>query len=127
MYIECGLFFICMNNPLCNNCHHKMSKNGHTNAGTTRYRCTNCGASKSRAYDKQSNDLTVGLNWLLSNKTQDKYSYDFSARTLRRKNKLLWDLWPQVPFVDKVYDYIHVDGIHLGRKSVVQVIIKKPS
>lgn len=98
-----------------------MSKNGHTNAGTTRYRCTNCGASKSRAYDKQSNDLTVSLNWLLSNKTQDKYSYDFSARTLRRKNKLLWDLWPQVPFVDEVYDYIHVDGIHLGRKSVVLI------
>lgn len=41
---------------------------------------------------KKSNDLTVSLNWLLSNKTQDKYSYDFSARTLRRKNKLLWDL-----------------------------------
>lgn len=34
---------------------------------------------------KKSNDLTVSLNWLLSNKTQDKYSYDFSARTLRRK------------------------------------------
>ena len=104
-----------------------MSKNGHTNAGTTRYRCPNCGASKSRAYDKQSNDLTVSLNWLLSNKTQDKYSYDFSARILRRKNKLLWDLWPQVPFVDKVYDYIHVDGVHLGRKSVIPVIIKKLS
>ena len=76
---------------------------------------------------KKSNDLTVSLNWLLSNKTQDKYSYDFSARILRRKNKLLWDLWPQVPFVDEVYDYIHVDGIHLGRNAVIQVIIKKPS
>lgn len=67
----------------------------------------------------ESNDLTVSLNWLLSNKTQDKYSYDFSARILRRKNKLLWDLWPQVPF--EVYDYIHVDGIHLGRKSVILI------
>ena len=100
-----------------------MSKNSHANAGTTRYRCPNCGASKSRTYDKQSSDLTVSLNWLLSNKTQDKYSYDFSARTLQRKNKLLWDLWPQVPSIGEVYDYIHVDGIHLGPVSYTHLTL----
>lgn len=64
-----------------------MGKNGHTNAGTTRYRCPNCGASKSRTYDKQSSDLTVSLNWILSNKTQDKYSYVSFPYTHDRINR----------------------------------------
>lgn len=98
-----------------------MSKNGRTSAGTTRYRCTHCGISTSRSYDKQSSNLAMSLHWLLSNKTQDNYTPIISARTLRRKNKLLWELWPPVPFIDEVYDYIHVDGIHIHRHAVILI------
>ncbi|WP_034883251.1 transposase-like zinc-binding domain-containing protein [Bifidobacterium pseudolongum] len=62
-----------METPRCPRCGGQMKKNGKTNAGRTRWRCkdTGCGASRSRAYDRQADDVRAFLNWLLSADTQE--------------------------------------------------------
>ncbi|RYQ47932.1 transposase, partial [Bifidobacterium pseudolongum subsp. globosum] len=98
-----------------------MKKNGKTSAGRTRWRCkdTGCGASRSRAYDRQADDVRAFLNWLLSADTQE--GRGVSARTLRRRNELGWSLWPPCPMDGQVHDVVHLDGIHLGRNAVVLI------
>ncbi|MGV3016703.1 transposase-like zinc-binding domain-containing protein [Rothia sp. 88186D007BW] len=37
---------VCPQNPTCLICNQRTRRNGTTSAGTTRYRCTHCGASR---------------------------------------------------------------------------------
>ena len=43
------------------------------------------------------------------------------GRSCRRVCAPLWQLWPLSPIVDEVRDVIFVDGIHLGRGTVVLI------
>ena len=101
-----------METPRCPRCGGEMKKNGKTSAGRTRWRCkdTGCGVSRSRAYDRQADDVRAFLNWLLSADTQE--GRGVSARTLRRRNELGWSLWPPCPMGGQVHDVVHLDGIH---------------
>ena len=96
-----------------------MKKNGSTSSGRTRWRCKDrsCGASRTRSYDRRAADLGSSLAWLLSKDTQEERPVP--ARTLRRRNELMWGLWPPVPLADQVHDVVHLDGIHLHRQAVV--------
>ena len=109
---ECGCLNG-MNAPLCPVCHGPMKKNGSTSSGRTRWRCKDrsCGASRTRSYDRRAADLGSSLAWLLSKDTQEERPVP--ARTLRRRNELMWGLWPPVPLADQVHDVVHLDGIHL--------------
>ena len=66
-------------------------------------------------------DLETALRWLFSKESQAERKVP--ARTLRRMNELMWNLWPPVPLIDEVYDVVHLDGIHLHRDAVVPVAI----
>lgn len=98
-------------------------KNGTTSAGRTRWRCKDpsCGASASRAYDRRSADLRAGLDWLFSKESQEERR--IPARSLRRANLLMWDLWPPVPLDRTTHDVVHLDGIHLHRDAVVLIAV----
>lgn len=100
-----------------------MKKNGTTSAGRTRWRCKDpsCGASASRAYDRRSADLRAGLDWLFSKESQEERR--IPARSLRRANLLMWDLWPPVPLDRTTHDVVHLDGIHLHRDAVVLIAV----
>ena len=100
-----------------------MKKNGATSAGRTRWRCKDpsCGASASRAYDRRSADLRAGLDWLFSKESQEERR--IPARSLRRANLLMWDLWPPVPLDRTAHDVVHLDGIHLHRDAVVLIAV----
>ena len=119
---ECGCLSG-MNAPLCPVCHGPMKKNGSTSSGRTRWRCKDrsCGASRTRSYDRRAADLGSSLAWLLSKDTQEERPVP--ARTLRRRNELMWALWPPVPLADQVHDVVHLDGIHLHRRAVVLIAI----
>ena len=65
--------------------------------------------------------LGSSLAWLLSKDTQEERPVP--ARTLRRRNELMWGLWPPVPLADQVHDVVHLDGIHLHRQAVVLITI----
>ena len=100
-----------------------MKKNGTTSAGRTRWRCKDpsCGASASRAYDRRSADLRAGLDWLFSKESQEERR--IPARSLRRANLLMWDLWPPVPLDRTTHDVVHLDGIHVHRDAVVLIAV----
>ena len=111
--------------PLCPECGKTMKKNGKTPAGRTRWRCKDrdCGSSLSRGYDRRAMDLEAALAWLFSKESQAERKVP--ARTLRRRNELMWGLWPPVPLIDEVYDVVHLDGIHLHRDAVVLIAIAR--
>ncbi len=109
--------------PLCPKCGKTMKKNGKTSAGRTRWRCKNlgCGVSYTSPYDRRAMDLEASLRWLFSKESQTEHA--LPARTLRRRNELMWSLWPPVPFIDEIYDVVHLDGIHLHRDAVVLIAV----
>ncbi|KFI57910.1 transposase for IS3509a, partial [Bifidobacterium cuniculi] len=102
-----------------------MSKNGTTTAGMTRYRCTTCGTSRTTVQDHTARDLRYGLDWLLGRASQDEHR--LPARTLRRRCRVLWELIPPVPRDGVVQPVLHLDGIHLGRDTVVLVAMDEHS
>ncbi len=80
-----------------------------------------CGASSTSPYDRRALDLEAFLAWLFSKESQAELGTP--ARTLRRRNEPLWNLWPPVPLVDEIHDVVHLDVIHLHRQAVVLIAI----
>lgn len=98
-----------------------MKRNGTTSAGRTRWRCKECGSSKSHTYDRRAADLRSGLDWLFSKRALGQGRV--SARTQQRRNRLMWSLMPPVPLVQERYDVVQVDGIWLHRRAVVLIAV----
>jgi hypothetical protein len=99
-----------------------MKRNGTTSKGTTRWRCPRPECGISRVFPKKPhNDLETFLDWLFSKNTQQEASS--SARTLRRHTARYWECWPKTPLISEPHDWIHVDGIHLGRNAVVLIAL----
>ncbi|MCO6558611.1 MAG: IS1249 family transposase [Bifidobacterium sp.] len=110
-----------METPLCADCGGRMKRNGTTGAGGTRWRCKVCGASRTRSYDRASEDLRKGLEWLFSGNTQA--GAGVAARTLRRGDGLMRRLNPPVPVVRERHDVVQVDGIRLHRRAVALIAV----
>jgi hypothetical protein len=101
-----------------------MKRNGTTSKGTTRWRCKipQCGASRTISHPhSRDQDLEEFLSWLFSKNTQEEASS--SARTLRRHVSRYWDYWPKTPLISEHHEWVHVDGIHLGRNAVVLIAV----
>lgn len=109
-----------MKTLMCPACGGKTKRNGTTSAGRQRWRCTSCGASTTRRYDKgKAKMLSLFLEWLLSKRTQAEMG--MPARTFRAKTAGFWSIWPIAPACDEVHHVIHVDGIWLKRSCVVLI------
>lgn len=80
------------NSPTCGVCGAKLVKNGTTSAGRTRWRCKNCGASKtqSRPDITRKAQLDAFLGWLLDGRRPAEQSS--SARTFRRDTAWCWNI-----------------------------------
>lgn len=103
----------------CPACGGKTKRNGKTNAGAQRWRCTACGASTTQRYSNKASMLALFLDWLLSKRTQAQMG--MPARTFRSLTSEFWSLWPTAPLCDEVHHVVHVDGIWLKRSCVILI------
>lgn len=100
-----------------------MKRNGTTSKGTTRWRCKNPGCGASRVFAKGKRDeLEEFLTWLFSKDTQEQAGTQ-TSRSFRNHTSHYWQYWPKTPLVEEPHDWIHVDGIHLGRSAVVLIAL----
>ena len=108
-----------MKSKLCASCGSPMKRNGHTGAGTQRWRCISCGASSTHKNDTIARDLKAFLSWLLS---KDRYiDMPGCGRTFRRRTRTFWDIWPMPEVVDEIHRVVYVDGIYLARNVVILI------
>jgi hypothetical protein len=100
-----------------------MKRNGTTSKGTTRWRCTNheCGSSRVFPRRQEESRLEEFLSWLFSKSSQSQLG--LPARTFRDHTARYWDYWPKTPLVDEPHEWVHADGIHLGRNAVVLIAV----
>jgi hypothetical protein len=78
-----------------------------------------CKATETHNINNDAKLLRVFLDWLLSGRLQRDMPGE--GRTFRRKTSKFWNIWPLPPLIDEVYRVIYVDGIYLGRKTVVLI------
>jgi hypothetical protein len=98
----------------CGLCGGRLKRNGTTTAGTTRWRCTTCGASstKRRPDLARRAEFDTFLAWLLGPIGQAEAAS--SARTFRRRTAWCWLVEPAITITGEVYDEIQIDGIYLS-------------
>jgi hypothetical protein len=102
----------------CVLCGGTLKRNGKTTAGSTRWRCKDCGASKSvrrpRPDVARRHDLEAFLRWLLGKESQAQVDGTTTGRTLRRRIAWCWNVVPQVPATGQIHDEVQLDGIYLS-------------
>ena len=108
-----------MNAPKCPVCGRVMTRYGHSASGAQRWRCSLCNISQVSRINSTAKHLDEFVAWLLGRRRQA--DMPGGGRSFRRRCEPLWQLWPFSPIVDEVHDVIFVDGIHLGRGSVVLI------
>jgi hypothetical protein len=101
----------------CELCGGRLKRNGTTSAGRTRWRCTGCGASSTKARPDRTRraEFDAFLTWLLGPVGQAAASA-MSARTFRRKTAWCWLVEPTITITGEIYDEIQIDGIYLSSK-----------
>ncbi|MFE4082847.1 IS1249 family transposase [Arthrobacter sp. NtRootA1] len=97
-------------------CGQTLVRNGKTAAGKQRYRCLNCGASRSgqRPDVSRRAELEAFLGWLLGTSGQSSLTMFGTARSFRRRTAWCWNIAPRIPVTGEVHDQIQVDGIFVG-------------
>lgn len=108
-----------MNNVKCPVCGGKMVRNGRTAAGTQRWLCGSCRATKTHRIDNDAKLLKTFLDWLFSSRTQAETRW--SARTFRRKCAKFWGVWPIPQPTGEIHRVVYVDGLHIAKN--VHVLI----
>ena len=96
-----------------------MTRYGHSVSGAQRWRCSLCNISQVSRINSTAKHLDEFVAWLLGRRRQA--DMPGGGRSFRRRCEPLWQLWPFSPIIDEVHDVIFVDGIHLGRGSVVLI------
>ena len=93
----------------CPCCGAAMRRNGRTTAGSQRWRCESCGASRTVSYDDGAARLEEFLSWLLSKARQA--DMPGQGRTFRRLAAEFWPIWPMPEPTGEVHRVLFVDGI----------------
>jgi len=108
---------------VCSACGSRLKRNGTTKAGTTRWRCTGCGASstKRRPDLVRRSQLERFVAWLLGKSTQGESAAQ--ARSFRRLHAWCWNVIPAVRPTGVVHDEIQLDGLYLRGGWCVLVAI----
>lgn len=99
---------------ICDTCSGTLKKNGTTTAGTTRYRCTRCGASTSakRTGRKHQAEITRFVAWLLGNSTEAERGI-----TRRQRDAMAWCWNVPVPHPHHngvIHDAIMIDDTYFA-------------
>lgn len=96
-------------------CGGKTKKNGTTSAGKTRYRCLECGASRTidREVSQRRYQLEALVGWLCSNQTQAQVRQGQAARTFRANTAWCWNVQPMLEPTGELFDEIQLDGIYV--------------
>ena len=100
-----------------------MIKHGKTGANRQRFRCKSCSSTQTRSNDTRVRDFAAFLDFVTGKYTLADHGA--KARTLRRRNRQFWRLWPTSPLVDEVHHVVFVDGIYLAGKLVVLIACTK--
>ena len=108
-----------MKSSRCPSCGSEMKRNGKTSSGKQRWRCKNCGSSKTHKIDNRAKQLDAFLSWLLSGKRQ--FDMPGKGRSFRRLSAQFWNYWPLPRFVDEIHRVVFVDGIYIARNLVVLI------
>lgn len=97
-------------------CGQTLVRNGKTSAGKQRYRCLNCGSSRSgeRPDVSRRAELEAFLGWLMGTTGQAAAASFDTARSFRRRTAWCWNIVPRIPATGEVHDQIQVDGIYVG-------------
>lgn len=108
-----------MKRVMCQCCGSAMRRNGRTSAGSQRWRCESCGASRTVSYDDSAARLEEFLAWLLSKAKQA--DMPGQGRTFRRLAADFWPIWPMPEPTGEAHRVLFVDGIWLARDLVVLI------
>ena len=100
-------------------CGAAMKRNGKTGAGSQRWRCRDCGASRTVRYDDEAARLREFVGWLLSKESQR--DMPGQGRAFRRRTASFWSIWPMPEVVDEAHRVAFVDGIWVARDAVVLI------
>ena len=97
-------------------CGRALVRNGKTAAGKQRYRCLECGASRSgeRPDVSRRAELDAFLGWLLGAGSQAGAVSFGTARSFRRRTAWCWNISPAIPATGEVHDQVQIDGIYVG-------------
>ena len=108
-----------MKSVKCPCCGAAMKRNGKTGAGSQRWRCRDCGASRTVRYDDEAARLREFVGWLLSKESQR--DMPGQGRAFRRRTASFWSIWPMPEVVDEAHRVVFVDGIWVARDAVVLI------
>ena len=110
---------ISMKQKKCSLCGGEMKRNGHTKAGTQRWRCKTCNASTTNNYGQNEDPFESFLSWLFGKSTQKEMGKP--DRTFRQQIQRYWDYWALPPIHEDKETVIYVDGLYLTRKVVILI------
>lgn len=102
-----------MKSAICPYCGAQMKRNGKTKTGAQRWRCKDCGGSKTHRINNDAKQLDAFLDWLFSSEKQ--MDMPGQGRTFRRMASKFWKLWPLPRFIDEIHRVIFVDGIYISQ------------
>lgn len=108
-----------MKSAICPYCGAQMKRNGKTKTGAQRWRCKECGGSKTHRINSDAKQLEIFLDWLFSSEKQ--MDMPGQGRTFRRMASKFWKLWPLPRVVDEIHRVIFVDGIYIARNLVILI------
>lgn len=108
-----------MKSAICPYCGAQMKRNGKTKTGAQRWRCKDCGGSKTHRINNDAKQLDAFLDWLFSSEKQ--MDMPGQGRTFRRMASKFWKLWPLPRFIDEIHRVIFVDGIYIARNLVILI------
>ncbi|WHS51513.1 IS1249 family transposase [Rothia sp. SD9660Na] len=96
-------------------CNQRTKRNGTTSAGTTRYRCTHCGASRTikRPTSTRKHQLAAFITWLTSKNTQQHTTLG-AGRTFRANTAWCWNITPPIKQTGQIHHEIQLDGIYIS-------------
>lgn len=89
-----------------------MKRGGKTGAGSQRWRCQDCGASRTVRHDD-------GVAWLPSK--ESRRDMPGQGRAFRRRTASFREIRPMPEAVDEVHRVVFVDGIRVARDAVVLI------
>ena len=114
------------NSTLCLVCGSPLVKNGHTAAGTQRWRCQRCGASSVRKRDDvaRRHQLKMFLTWLVGKHSQAEVD-GLTGRSFRHATAWCWNVEPRLGPVETTHHQVLIDGIWIGSWCLLIAVTEK--
>ena len=119
-------FPVSTNRPRCPICTGLMKKNGYTQAGTQRWRCTQgCRGSSvrnSQQASKHAATFRLFYTWITSGRSLNSLAQENNTtrQTLHARMKWCWLIQPDIGIDhNRVYDQLFIDGTYLNKQCLL--------